>query len=285
MSTQIATFESGHNDTIHDAQFDYYGRYLATCASDNLIKIWEIDENSQKLLTELKGHKGPVWQVAWAHPKFGTLLASCSYDRKVVIWKETSPNNWKVNYEFKELQQSVNSISWAPKEAGLVLACGSSDGKITVLNFEGNNWNNTTIDAHRFGVNAVSWAPYNPSDENPKIVSGGVDNKVKIWEMNTDGDWELKFTLSGHEDWVKDVSWSSFYQDPTIASCSQDGVVYIWKKKNDNEDWEKKALPLTNKEIVWRVTWANTGILAVSSGDNNNTFWREVNGEWENFSF
>lgn len=23
-------------------------------------------------------HDGPVWQVAWAHPKFGTLLASCS---------------------------------------------------------------------------------------------------------------------------------------------------------------------------------------------------------------
>ena len=23
-------------------------------------------------------HDGPVWQVAWAHPKFGTLLATCS---------------------------------------------------------------------------------------------------------------------------------------------------------------------------------------------------------------
>ena len=28
-------------------------------------------------------HEGPVWQVAWAHPKFGSILASCSYDRKV----------------------------------------------------------------------------------------------------------------------------------------------------------------------------------------------------------
>ena len=24
--------------------------------------------------------------MAWAHPKFGNLLASCSYDRRVVIW-------------------------------------------------------------------------------------------------------------------------------------------------------------------------------------------------------
>ena len=28
-------------------------------------------------------HDGAVWQVAWAHPKYGNILASCSYDRKV----------------------------------------------------------------------------------------------------------------------------------------------------------------------------------------------------------
>jgi len=33
-------------------------------------------------------HTGPVWQVAWANPKFGHILASCSYDGKVIIWKE-----------------------------------------------------------------------------------------------------------------------------------------------------------------------------------------------------
>jgi protein transport protein SEC13 len=32
-----------------------------------------------------------VWQVAWAHPKFGHILASCSYDGKVIIWKEQQP--------------------------------------------------------------------------------------------------------------------------------------------------------------------------------------------------
>lgn len=29
-------------------------------------------------------HEGPVWQVSWAHPKYGSILASCSYDRKVM---------------------------------------------------------------------------------------------------------------------------------------------------------------------------------------------------------
>lgn len=44
-------------------------------------------------------HEGPVWQVAWAHPMFGNILASCSYDRKVIIWKEEN-GSWDKMYEY-----------------------------------------------------------------------------------------------------------------------------------------------------------------------------------------
>lgn len=96
MSTTISSIDTHHEDMIHDAQLDYYGKRLATCSSDRTIKIFEISgEGNQTQVAELKGHEGPVWQVAWAHPKFGTILASCSYDRRIIIWKEVSPNNWK----------------------------------------------------------------------------------------------------------------------------------------------------------------------------------------------
>ena len=45
-------------------------------------------------------HEGPVWQVAWAHPKYGSLLASCGYDRKVIIWKEGDAG-WTVSYVYE----------------------------------------------------------------------------------------------------------------------------------------------------------------------------------------
>lgn len=44
-------------------------------------------------------HEGPVWQVAWAHPMYGNILASCSYDRKVIIWKEEN-GTWEKTYEY-----------------------------------------------------------------------------------------------------------------------------------------------------------------------------------------
>ena len=44
-------------------------------------------------------HEGPVWQVSWAHPMFGNLLASCSYDRKVsLILDNNNDNNNNNNF-------------------------------------------------------------------------------------------------------------------------------------------------------------------------------------------
>lgn len=40
-------------------------------------------------------HTAPVWAVAWAHPSFGSILASCSYDGRVFIWKEVGPGQGK----------------------------------------------------------------------------------------------------------------------------------------------------------------------------------------------
>jgi len=81
MVSVLNTVDTGHEDMIHDAEMDYYGLKLATCSSDNSVKIFDLKNGTQSLVAVLKGHIGPVWQVAWAHPKFGNLLASCSYDR------------------------------------------------------------------------------------------------------------------------------------------------------------------------------------------------------------
>ena len=80
---------------IHDAQLDYYGRRLATCSSDKTVKVFDVVGDQHVHLADLRGHEGPVWQVAWAHPKFGSLLASCSFDHRVIVWKEVQDNQWQ----------------------------------------------------------------------------------------------------------------------------------------------------------------------------------------------
>lgn len=104
-------------------------------------------------------HTGPAWQVAWAHPKYESLLATCGYDKKVKIWKEVKIQSWDVVFEI-EAAASINSISWAPWEYGLILAAGSADGKIHIISRKGDDtWSSTEIVAHDGGVNAISWGP------------------------------------------------------------------------------------------------------------------------------
>lgn len=62
-------------------------------------------------VAQLTGHDGPVWQVTWAHPKFGSLLASCSLDHKVIVWKETQDTQWvQVRMAFMLLLSSPSCL-------------------------------------------------------------------------------------------------------------------------------------------------------------------------------
>nr|QBH74139.1 protein transport protein sec13 [Nicoletia phytophila] len=289
----VSTIDTGHEDIVHDAAMDFYGTRLATCSSDHSVKIFDIKNGSHTLIADLQGHDGPVWQVAWAHPKFGNLLASCSYDRRVVIWKESG--QWSKIYEYGNHDSSVNSVSWAPPEFGLILACASSDGSVTIIyNTGSGNWEVKTIpNAHTIGCNAVSWSPAvatnlefdaaNPQQQSlvKHIVTGGCDHLVKVWKEE-DEQWVEAAKLEGHSDWVRDVAWAPSIGLPrsVIASCSQDRRVIIWS--SDNKTTWKSVVMHTFDDVVWNVSWSLTGnILAVSGGDNKVSLWKEsTDGHW-----
>ncbi|KAF1356130.1 putative nuclear pore complex subunit [Delphinella strobiligena] len=291
---------SGHDDMIHDAVLDYYGRRLATCSSDKTIKIFEIEGDSHRLTETLKGHDGAVWCVSWAHPKYGTILASSSYDGKVFIWREQN-NQWQRIYDFTLHTASVNLIAWSPPEPGCHLACASSDGHVSVITFADNTFAHTIFQAHGLGVNAVSWSPSlapgqltsaqsATSQTQPlrRFVTGGSDNLVKLWDFDPATQaYSSMCTLQGHSDWVRDVAWSPTPLSKSyIASASQDRTVRIWTcpasaNPSDAASWTSTELKFD--AVVWRVSWSLSGnVLAVSGGDNRVSLWKEsLKGGWD----
>ncbi|KAH9974141.1 WD40 repeat-like protein [Lactifluus volemus] len=288
--------ETAHEDMIHDAQLDYYGKRLATCSSDRSVKVFDVvDGEPQRGVGQtLKGHAGPVWQ-------FGHILASCSYDGKVIIWKEQQPANagWAKIKEHSLHTASVNSVSWAPHELGAILACASSDGKIP---FSLSKWGADVFEAHAIGCNAVSWAPaaragslLAPSTGGARaapvkrFASAGCDNIVKIWSFSEETQtWVEEDVLEGHTDWVRDVAWAPNIGLPRsyIATASQDKTVLVWTKDTPAASWVRAALdPSVSAapDVVWRVSWSLAGnVLAVSCGDGKVTLWKEnLKGGWE----
>ena len=127
-------------------------------------------------LADSTSHDGAVWEVSWAHPKFGNILASASYDGKVIIWQERQGQWMKISEHanhhasgtpllcFHSSMASsnrglclVNAVQWGPHELGAILACGSTDGKVSVVELrEDGSWDTKVFLAHAIGCNSVS---------------------------------------------------------------------------------------------------------------------------------
>lgn len=303
MAQPVSSFDTAHQGTIHDTQLDYYGKRLATASSDHSIRIWDVSTETQNFVAELKGHEGPVWQISWAHPKFGNMLASCSYDKRIIVWREMKPGDWQMIYKDESHTASVNTLSFCPWDYGLILAAGSSDGTVSVHQYVPNmanaNWARKSFKAHGNGVNAVSWAPATcpatlasgPAVQGAtlgprRIVTGGCDNQVRIWRHDDPSEeWmEQHHFGQAHNDWVRDVAWRPNVGIPSnaIASCSEDKSVIIWTQEMEGQQWTQQC-KLTLPSPAWRVSWSVTGsILAVSCGDNTVVLYKEtLDGKWE----
>jgi len=294
--------DTQHEDLVHDAQLDYYGCRLATCSSDRTIKIYNVSETSYELSATLQGHEGPVWQVSWSHPKFGVLLASCSFDGSIFIHREIRPRDWSLVHVARRIHESsVNGVAFAPHEYGLKVAAASSDGRVSIITCQNDDdWSLEYIEDNALGVNSVSWAPSGAyHDENspeaaecPRLVTGGCDNRIRFWKLQESGQWceDSQSPVSKdlcHSDWVRDVAWAPPLL-PNVnmaASCSEDRTVLIWTQNGLNEEW-KAILLHTFDSPVWRVSWSVTGhMLAVSSGDNDVSLWKAgVDGSWSQMS-
>lgn len=280
---------------------------------DRTVKIYNVSDTSYELSATLHGHEGAVWQVSWAHPKYGVMLASCSFDGGVLIRREQRPGDWSVLHGAPGLHESsVNGVAFSPHEFGLQVAAASSDGRVSILKHLPNHtWSVEYLLDCQSGVNAVCWAPYgsyyDAQAENdqpdavleaPHLATAGCDNLVRFWVYNAEqGQWVSDGSTAnaelGHTDWVRDVAWAPCLLPNLniVASCSEDRTVIIWKQHqpstSDGEtdgaslEW-KPTLLHTFDDPVWRVSWSVTGhLLAVSSGDSTVTLWKlGFDGKW-----
>ena len=231
--------ETHHSDVVHDTQFDYYGQLVATASSDGTVKIFSAQ--SKTLLATLTGHEGPVWMVAWGHPRFGNVIASASFDRRVLLWKENTQKQWKPAHMITVHSGSVNSVQWAPQEFGPAIATASSDGSVAITVCENGSWRDPvplvspstgSNVIHALGSTAVGFAPFHPSSP-VLLATAGCDAKVQIWSApSLQEPFVAQSLLQHHSDWVRDVAFHPDASAPyvVLASCGQDKTVVIARR-------------------------------------------------------
>ena len=68
------------------------------CVNLEYFQVWDIDDDGQWTCTSSwKTHAGSVWKVTWAHPEFGQILATCSFDRTAIVWEEMGIIKFLIN--------------------------------------------------------------------------------------------------------------------------------------------------------------------------------------------
>merc|ERR1711962_810674 len=78
-------------------------------------------------------------KVNWAHPEFGQVIATCSFDRTAAVWEEIvgekssgGLNHWVKKTSLVDSRTSVTDVKFGPKHLGLILATCSADGTVRI---------------------------------------------------------------------------------------------------------------------------------------------------------
>ncbi|RHY15626.1 hypothetical protein B5M09_002401 [Aphanomyces astaci] len=280
--------ETEHTDMIYDMKIDYHSHRIATCSSDRTVRIYEAKQNTttpNALVAVLDVPcDGPVWRVAWSHPKFNVLAASTQCG-KVAFYRNKAPTGAPEAWGLLDVHQtrpsSINAIDFAPHEYGLVLAAASADGTVSLITMTQAGWVTTSsFQDNSVGCTSVSWAPFNSLGGQGvrRVVVGGCDSIVKIWSL-LDGAsaWQTTESLpTGHSDWVRDVAWAPNAGMPcnTIASGGDDRRVLIWSQVEAGGPWTVEQLGASFRAPVYRLAWS-VAVLSVSAGEDSVTLWKQ----------
>ncbi|CAG8570258.1 6936_t:CDS:2 [Paraglomus occultum] len=301
----MTSFDAGHEDLIHDVAYDFYGKRLVTCSSDQRLKVREFVEETGvwEDVATWKAHDGSILRVAWAHPEYGQVIASCSFDRTVRIWEEqeyepkNSDNRFGMRARLPESKSAVQDIEFAPNALGLKLAAVAADGSIRIYEaMEVTNLKKWTL-LEEFNVSGsihmkeaegnycISWCP---SRFHASMIAVGCGKEARIYKQNAINNWAAIITLYGHKDTIHDISWAPAmgrsYQ--LIATASKDHFVRIYKLTPAESGYfnvSNVAEFSDHGAEVWRVEWNITGTILASSGDDGKVrLWKANHkGEWK----
>jgi len=294
------TIKSGHEDLIHDVAYDFYGKRMATCSSDQHVKIWDQDESGNWTCSaSFKTHHGSVWKVTWAHPEFGQVIATCSFDRTAAVWEEIAgektgqgQTHWIRKTSLVDSRTSVTDVKFAPKHLGFLLATCSADGTVRVYEaldvMNLSVWSLRDEIPHKIQCSCISWNPSLSRLHAPMLAvgsdiansSGPSQGKVSVYEYSgSDRKWHKIETFSNITEPVHDIAFApnigrSYH---VLAVGSKDLRIITLKPikpTNENKD-EPGRFEIRQAgqfddhgSAVWRVCWNITGTILATSGDD-----------------
>jgi transducin (beta)-like 1 len=184
------------------------GSTFASCSGDTRIAICALGKPVAIQL--LEGHKGEVNKIAWDAEK--KLLASCSDDKTVRVWK---PFERTLPVVLQGHRHHVYTIKWQPGTERKILASGAFDYTVRIWDVASQTCLHV-LSKHSNPIYTIAFSP-----KGKFFVSGGIDNVMNMWRTQDAG---LVASYNGGSG-IFEAQW-----DPTgqnIALCLSDSSVAV----------------------------------------------------------
>ncbi len=197
------------------------------------------------LIHQLRGHRGPIFELAWSND--GNRLASASGDGSVCVWSMVNGERDKI---LEHGAGSIYAVAWSPD--GKKIACGAENNGLYIWDVD-NGQQIWATHRHSASVAGVAWSP-----SGDLIASGSLDRTVRIWSATGDP----IATLYGHADIVNSVIFSRDGQ--RLLSTSSDHACIVW-----NLEKRKAILHLVStRRTIMTASWSPDESKIVTANDS-----------------
>ena len=203
---------------VHDVRFGKNGTRLLAASGIAGLRgeaiLWDM-QNGEQLQT-FNGHTDAIYAAAISND--GKLVATGSYDRKIIIWDAASGEEIRT---LSGHNGAIYDVDFSPDAKVLVSASADTTVKV---------WNVATGERlDTLGQPLKEQYSVDISPDGKRIVAGGEDNRIRVWQLVSIDKPQINplvFARFAHEGPVEQVRFSN--DGSHVVSSSSDATVKIW---------------------------------------------------------
>ncbi|XP_072020781.1 WD repeat, SAM and U-box domain-containing protein 1-like [Amphiura filiformis] len=257
---------------------------LASCSGDKTVRLFNLDDFKELSFSPLLGH---TYYVHWCcFSPFGTMLASCSTDGKIILW---NTRNGETVAVLEHPSKGIIRICAFSPDSSLLLSGGTDNclclwdvnTKTLIRQFEG----------HQNTVAACTFTP-----DNNYVISGSSDGDLRIWDANYGQNKCLYLDSECNDLGVSALVISPTYGSANpnyipdaishkrhflLATCGADNLVKVWDLNVFPEVNTRLRCKMTGHTAkVMSVAFSIDGsLLASGAGDSLVIVWNPILGQ------